>query len=100
MVRGNDDFFGGMFDFNGDGQTDSVEAALGYQILDEMDRKTTKITIPTTINIHHRQIFAKIKILPFFVDCRPISRYTGNVILSKFAFTGDAYGVYQPTFGE
>ncbi|MBQ6067424.1 MAG: hypothetical protein IJK89_11465 [Clostridia bacterium] len=39
MVWGNDDFFGGMFDFNGDGQTDSVEAALGYQILDEMDRE-------------------------------------------------------------
>ncbi len=39
MVWGNDDFFGGMFDFNGDGQTDSVEAALGYQILNEMDRK-------------------------------------------------------------
>ena len=32
----NDDFFGGMFDFNGDSQTDSVEAALGYQIPDEM----------------------------------------------------------------
>ena len=39
MVWGNDDFFGGIFDFNGDGQTDSVEAALGYQILNEMDRK-------------------------------------------------------------
>ena len=35
---GNDDFFGGMFDFNGDGQTNAVEAALGYQILDEMNR--------------------------------------------------------------
>ena len=39
MVWGNDDFFGGMFDFNGDGQTDAVEAALGCQILDEMDRE-------------------------------------------------------------
>ena len=38
MVWGNDDFFGGMFDFNGDGRTDAVEAALGFQILDEMDR--------------------------------------------------------------
>ena len=38
MIWDNDDFFGGMFDFNGDGQTDAVEAALGYQILDEMDR--------------------------------------------------------------
>ena len=39
MVWGNDDFFGGMFDFKDDGQTDAVEAALGYQILDEMDRE-------------------------------------------------------------
>ena len=38
MIWDNDDFFGGMFDFNSDGQTDAVEAALGYQILDEMDR--------------------------------------------------------------
>ena len=29
MIWDNDDFFGGMFDFNGDGQTDAVEAALG-----------------------------------------------------------------------
>ena len=33
------DFFGGMFDFNGDGHTDFVEMALGFQILDEMDRE-------------------------------------------------------------
>ena len=39
MVWGNDDFFGGMFDFNADGQTDVVEAAIGFQILDEMDRE-------------------------------------------------------------
>lgn len=39
MIWNNDDFFGGMFDFNGDGRTDAVEAALGYQILDEMDRE-------------------------------------------------------------
>ena len=38
----NDDFFGGMFDFNGDGQTDAVEATLGSQILDEMDRETVE----------------------------------------------------------
>ena len=38
MIWNNDGFFGGMFDFNGDRQTDAVEAALGYQILDEMDR--------------------------------------------------------------
>ena len=37
MIWDNDDFFGGMFDFNGDGQTDAAEAALGFQILDEMD---------------------------------------------------------------
>ena len=39
MIWNNDDFFGGMFDFNCDGRTDAVEAALGYQILDEMDRE-------------------------------------------------------------
>lgn len=38
-VWGNDDFFGGMFDFNGDGRTDAVEAALGCQILDEMEQE-------------------------------------------------------------
>ena len=38
MIWNNGDFFGGMFDFNGDGQTDAAEAALGYQILDEMSR--------------------------------------------------------------
>ena len=38
MIWNNDDFFGGMFDFNGDGQTDAAEATLGYQILDEMSR--------------------------------------------------------------
>lgn len=42
MVWGNDDFFGGMFDFNCDGQTDVVEVALGYQILDEMSREDDK----------------------------------------------------------
>ncbi len=39
MVWGNDDFFGGMFDFNGDGHTDMVEAYLGFQILEEADRE-------------------------------------------------------------
>ena len=39
MIWNNDDFFGGMFDFNGDGQTDAIEEAIGYQILDEMDRE-------------------------------------------------------------
>lgn len=42
MVWGNDDFFGGMFDFNGDGQTDAVEAAIGFQVLDEMTREDDK----------------------------------------------------------
>ena len=39
MIWDNTDFFGGMFDFNGDGQTDFVEMALGFQILDEMRRE-------------------------------------------------------------
>ena len=32
-----DEIFGGMFDFNNDGHTDCIEAALGFQILNEMD---------------------------------------------------------------
>ena len=39
MIWDNDDFFGGMFDFNGDGQTDAIEASIGFQILDEMDQE-------------------------------------------------------------
>lgn len=39
MIWDNDDFFGGMFDFNGDGQTDAVEAAIGFQVFDEMSRE-------------------------------------------------------------
>ena len=39
MIWDNDDLFGGMFDFNGDGQTDAVEAAIGFQVLDEMSRE-------------------------------------------------------------
>ena len=39
MIFGNDDFFGGMFDFNGDGRTDMIEAYMGFQILEEMDRE-------------------------------------------------------------
>ena len=44
MVWGNDDFFGEMFDFNSDGQTDAVEAAIGFQVLDEMDRDDNQET--------------------------------------------------------
>ena len=33
------DFFGGMFDFNGDGETDAAEQALGFIILDDMIRE-------------------------------------------------------------
>ena len=44
MVWGNDDFFGGMFDFNSDGQTDAVEVAIGFQVLEEMDRDDNQET--------------------------------------------------------
>ena len=33
-----DDFFGGLFDINGDGVTDEEERALGFFILNEMSR--------------------------------------------------------------
>ena len=39
MILDNNDFFAGMFDFNGDGKTDFIEAAIGFQILDEMRRE-------------------------------------------------------------
>ena len=38
MIWNNDDVFGGLFDFNGDGQTDAAEEAIGFMILDEMSR--------------------------------------------------------------
>ena len=31
-----DDFFGGMFDFNGDGHTDFEEDALGFAVMEDM----------------------------------------------------------------
>ena len=43
------DFFGGMFDFNGDGETDAAEQALGFIILDDMireDEEALKDEIP------------------------------------------------------
>ena len=39
MIWNNDDFFGGMFDFDGDGQTDDIEAAVGFMVLDELCRE-------------------------------------------------------------
>ena len=34
-----DDMFGGLFDFNGDGETDFMESVVGLHILDEMDKE-------------------------------------------------------------
>lgn len=31
-----DDIFGGMFDFNGDGNTDFAEEAVGFAIMEDM----------------------------------------------------------------
>ena len=39
MIWDNDSFFGGLFDFNVDGQTDAIEASIGFQILDDTDRE-------------------------------------------------------------
>ena len=33
------EMFGGMFDFNGDGETDLIEQAIGFSILDEMSKE-------------------------------------------------------------
>ena len=38
MIDGKD-LFSGLFDFNGDGRTDFMEAALGCQILESMRRE-------------------------------------------------------------
>lgn len=34
--------FGGMFDFNGDGKTDAFEMGLGFHIMQEMDRQSSR----------------------------------------------------------
>lgn len=34
-----DELFGGMFDFNNDGTTDSIELALGFHIMSELDEE-------------------------------------------------------------
>ena len=36
------DLFGGMFDFNGDGETDYLEAATGFMILDGEEKRKKK----------------------------------------------------------
>lgn len=36
-----DDFFGGFFDFNGDGKTDFFETMLGFKILEDISKTTT-----------------------------------------------------------
>ena len=37
-----DDFFGGMFDMNGDGKTDWAEEAMGIMIMDEYFKQEEK----------------------------------------------------------
>lgn len=44
MGSKNDDFFGGMFDFNGDGKTDLGEEFLAYQIFEEVMKEETNDT--------------------------------------------------------
>ncbi len=39
MIWGCDVFSGSMFNFNGDGKTDTVEAAIGFQFLDELRKE-------------------------------------------------------------
>ena len=34
-----DELFGGIFDFNGDGSTDCIELALGFQIMSEAEEE-------------------------------------------------------------
>ena len=44
MGSKNDDYFGGMFDFNGDGKTDIGEEFLAYQIFEEVMKEETDDT--------------------------------------------------------
>ncbi len=39
MIWNDDDFIGGLFDFNGNGKTDAAEQALGFMILDDMSQE-------------------------------------------------------------
>ena len=39
---GKGDLFGGLFDFNGDGETDAMEAAIGFQMLEEAEREDSE----------------------------------------------------------
>ena len=39
MAKNKDSFFGGLFDFNGDGETDIGEEFTAYQILKECFKK-------------------------------------------------------------
>lgn len=41
-MKNNDDFFGNMFDFNGDGHSDMTETFMAYQMMNEDDSFTSK----------------------------------------------------------
>ena len=41
MSSNNDDFFGGAFDFNGDGKTDLTEQTIGLQMLEENEKNSS-----------------------------------------------------------
>ena len=42
MIFGSDDFFGRMFDFDGDSKTDMLEAFMGLQILEDLYRENDR----------------------------------------------------------
>ena len=35
------DIFGGLFDFNGDGETDLIEQAIGFSALEELEKENS-----------------------------------------------------------
>ena len=41
-MKNNNDIFGGMFDFNGDGKTDFAEETLGFKILEDIDKNSNE----------------------------------------------------------
>ena len=42
MAWDSDNFFGGMFDFDGDGKMDAIEEGAAYMILDEWEKDWEK----------------------------------------------------------
>ncbi len=54
----NKDFFGGMFDFNGDGKTDLTEEGLAYQMMDDFDNQFREKSTSSSSSFSGSTLFA------------------------------------------